>query len=443
MTRLTRRAVLRGAGAALALPSLEALWPRTAVAAGTPPTAPLRMAFIYIPCGAIMEDWTPQQEGTEFEFSKTLKPLEKHRDRVLVLSGLTHDKARANGDGAGDHARDSAAFLTASQPRKTAGADIQAGISIDQLIAAHIGNETRLPSLELGTEAGRQAGNCDSGYSCAYSSNISWKSPTQPLAKEINPRSVFERLFGDGVDARARAERDFYRKSILDFVAEDAARLRTQLGQSDRRKLDEYFTSVREVEQRITEAAADARRRIPDVPPPPPGIPRDYAEHVRLMYDLMALAFQTDTTRISTFMLANSGSNRTYREIGVKGGHHEISHHRGDAEKIAWLQQIDQYMIEQFAYFLDRLRAIPEGDGTLLDHVMIVYGGAISDANRHSHHDLPVVVAGGANGAVQPGRHIRYPKDTPMANLFLSMAEQMGLKQERFGDSTGPLPKLS
>ncbi len=443
MTRLTRRAVLRGAGAALALPSLEALWPRTAVAAGTPPTAPLRMAFIYIPCGAIMEDWTPKQEGAEFEFSKTLKPLEKHRDRVLVLSGLTHDKARANGDGAGDHARDSAAFLTASQPRKTAGADIQAGISIDQLVASRIGEQTRLPSLELGTEAGRQAGNCDSGYSCAYSSNISWKSATQPLAKEINPRSVFERLFGDGVDARARAERDFYRKSILDFVAEDAARLRTQLGQSDRRKLDEYFTSVREVEQRIAEAAEDARRRIPDVPPPPPGIPRDYAEHVRLMYDLMALAFQTDTTRISTFMLANSGSNRTYREIGVKGGHHEISHHRGDEEKIAWLQQIDQYMIEQFAYFLDRLRAIPEGDGTLLDHVMVVYGGAISDANRHWHHDLPVVVAGGANGTILPGRHLRYPKDTPMANLFLSMAERMGLKEERFGDSTGPLPNLS
>lgn len=442
MTRLTRRNLLRGAGAAIALPSLEALWPREAQAAGTP-TAPLRSAFVYIPVGAIMEDWTPQQEGSDFELSKTLQPLAKHKQQLLVLSGLAHDKARANGDGAGDHARDSAAFLTASQPRKTAGADIKLGISIDQLIANKVGSETRLPSLELGTEAGRQAGACDSGYSCAYQSNIAWKSATQPMAKEINPRAVFERMFGDGVDAKARAERDFYRKSILDFVADDAARLRGQLGQSDRRKLDEYFTSVREVESRIEEAAADAARRTPEVEPPPPGVPKDYAEHVRLMYDLMVLAFQTDTTRVCTFMLANSGSNRTYRELGVTGGHHEISHHRNDAEKIAWLQKIDQYMVEQFAYFLDRMAAVQDGNGSLLDHSMIVYGGAIADANRHSHHDLPVVLAGRGNGAINPGRHLRYAKDTPMANLFLALADRYGLEEERFGDSTGRLRNLS
>lgn len=442
MRPIHRRSFLRGTGAALALPALEAMLPRAAVAAGVA-AAPTRMAFIYIPVGAVMEDWTPAAEGAGFELSKSLQPLAAHRDQVLVLSGLAHDKARANGDGAGDHARDSAAYLTASQPRKTAGADINLGISVDQVAANKFGGETRLPSLELGIEGGRQAGSCDSGYSCAYSSNISWKSASQPLAKEISPRALFERMFGDGVDAEARKEREFYRQSILDFVAADASRLSRQLGQSDRRKLDEYLTSVREVEQRIERANEEAKRRTPDVPPPAKGVPHDFAEHVRLMYDLMALAWQTDTTRICTFMLANSGSNRTYRELGVTGGHHEISHHRGDQEKIASLQKIDQYMIEQFAYFLNKLKATPDGNGNLLDHSMIVYGGAIADANRHSHDDLPVLVAGKGNGAINPGRHVRYPKNTPMANLFLSMLHSVGIQEERFGDSTGPLANLT
>jgi hypothetical protein len=440
--QLNRRFALRGLGAAIGLPVLEAMLPRSSDAAESG-RSPTRLAFIYMPCGAVMEDWTPAKTGTDFEISRTLQPLAPHRDRLLVLSGLAHDKAEANGDGAGDHARDSAAFLTASQPRKTAGADLKAGISVDQVAAEQIGQATRFPSLELGTEAGRQAGNCDSGYSCAYSSNIAWKSENQPLAKEISPRAVFDRLFGSGADdAKAAASRAFYRQSILDFVAADADRLRTKLGQTDRRKLDEYFTAVREVEQRVESAAADAKRRLPDYPAPAPGVPRDYAEHVRLMYDLLALAFQTDSTRIATFMLGNSGSNRTYREIGVKGGHHEISHHRGDDEKIAWLQKIDLYMVEQFAYFLAKLKSTPEGDGTLLDHSLLVYGAAISDANRHQHNDLPVLLAGGGNGTLQPGRHVRYKEDTPMANLFLSLLDRVGVQPERFGDSTGRLGDL-
>lgn len=443
MKSLSRRTILRGAGAALALPLFEAMLPRSVVAAGQAAAAPLRMGFIYIPCGAIMEEWRPTGEGRDFKFSKTLASLEAHRKDVLVISGLAHDKARANGDGAGDHARDSAAFLTASQPRKTAGADINVGVSVDQVAAAKIGDKTPLPSLEIGIEAGRQAGACDSGYSCAYQSNIAWRSPTQPVAKEIHPKAVFERMFGDESNLKARRERDFYRQSILDFVATDAAKLKTQLGQTDRRKMDEYFTSVREVEQRIQRAADDSRLRTPDVDAPPAGIPRDYAEHVRLMYDLLALAYETDTTRIATFMLGNSGSNRTYSEIGVKGGHHAISHHQGDEEKIAFLQKIDQYMVEQFAYFLKKLGSIKEGNGTLLDHTMICYGAAISDPNRHQHHNLPVLMAGGANGQIKTGRHLVVPEQTPMANLFLSMLDRMGVEETRFGDSTDRLKELA
>ncbi|MEZ6064521.1 MAG: DUF1552 domain-containing protein [Planctomycetaceae bacterium] len=443
MRRLDRRTFLRGTGAALSLPVLDAMLPR-AVQAAEGVTGPTRLAFIYMPCGAIMPDWTPEGVGSDYKLSKTLTPLAAHREKLLVLSGLGHDKARANGDGAGDHARDSAAFLTASQPRKTAGADIKLGISVDQVAANSYGGQTRLPSLELGTEEGRQAGSCDSGYSCAYQSNIAWRSATQPMAKEIRPREVFERLFGDPDGSRAKqAERNFYRQSILDFVAEDSARLQKSLGQHDRRKLDEYLTSVREVELRIEQAADDADRKRPDVEPPAAGVPDDYATHVRLMYDLMLLAFQTDTTRISTFMLANSGSNRTYRELGVKGGHHEISHHRNDEEKVQGLQKIDQYMIEQFAYFLERLEATQEGDRSLLDRSLIVYGAAISDANRHQHNELPVLLAGGGNGTVSPGRHLRFREDEPMANLFLSLLDRVGVEEERFGDSTRRLEGLS
>lgn len=437
---IARRTFLRGAGTALALPWLEGMLPRLAHAAD--PSLPRRVAFLFFPNGAIMPDWTPSGEGTNYELSKTLSPLAPVKDQLLVLSGLAHDKARSNGDGAGDHARSCAAFLTGSQPKKTSG-DIRAGQSIDQLIADGIGHQTRLPSLELGIEGGRQAGSCDSGYSCAYSNSVSWKSASTPMGKETNPKNAFERLFGNSGDSKAREERDFYRKSILDSVVGDTRKLIPSLGQSDRRKLDEYLTSVREVEQRIDSAHAATASALPMDTPVPAGVPEDLVEHIRLMYDLLLLAFQTDTTRVCTFMLANEGSNRVYKSIGLNEGHHQMSHHRNDPDKIAKLQKIDQFHIEQFAAFLQRLRGVREGEKTLLDQSLFVYGCAISDGNRHKHHDLPILMAGGGGGSVQSGRHVRYD-ETPATNLFLSLGDRMGLEDVKsFGDSTGRLDQLS
>ncbi|MBL8851286.1 MAG: DUF1552 domain-containing protein [Planctomycetaceae bacterium] len=442
MLSLPRRTFLRGAGAALSLPFLEAMRPRTAWA-NSVAAAPKRLGYFFFPNGAIMQHWTPAEAGAQYTLPQSLSPLAPHQSDLLVISGLAHDKARANGDGAGDHARSCAAFLTGSQPRKTAGADIHAGPSVDQLAANQIGHLTRLPSLEIGIEEGRQAGNCDSGYSCAYSSNISWKSAELPMAKEINPKAVFERLFGSGVDdARASAERDFYRQSILDFVADDAARLRDRLGSTDRRKVDEYFNSVREIEQRIARAEHQTRAALPEMSPPE-GIPDALTDHLRLMFDLLAIAYQTDSTRIATYMLANEGSNRTYREIGVKEGHHELSHHQDDADKMAKLQQIDQYLVTQFAYFLDRLKSIPEGDGTLLDNCLLVYGCAIGDGNAHNHDNLPIIVAGRGGGTVNTGRHLKLDAETPMNNLHLSLLDRVGATVETFGDATGRLEALS
>ena len=442
MLPLPRRTFLRGAGAALSLPFLDAMLPKLAWADGAV-AAPRRLGYFFFPNGAIMQHWTPAEVGAQYALPKSLSPLAPHQSDLLVISGLAHDKARANGDGAGDHARSCAAFLTGSQPRKTFGADIHAGPSVDQLAANQIGHQTRLPSLELGIEEGRQAGNCDSGYSCAYSSNISWKSAELPMAKEINPKAVFERMFGAGVDdARASAERDYYRQSILDFVADDANRLRARLGSTDRRKVDEYFNSVREIEQRIVRAEHQTRAALPEMTPPD-GVPDALTDHLRLMFDLLAIAFQTDSTRIATYMLANEGSNRTYREIGVKEGHHELSHHQDDADKMAKLQQIDQYLVTQFAYFLDKLKSIPEGDGTLLDNCMLVYGCAIGDGNAHNHDNLPILVAGKGGGTIGTGRHLKLDAETPMNNLHLSMLDRMGATVESFGDATGRLDALS
>ena len=451
MLTLPRRTFLRGAGAVMSLPLLDAMLPRTAFGAAV--EAPKRMGFVFFPNGAIMQHWTPSEAGMEYTLPKTLASLERHRADLLVISGLAHDKARANGDGAGDHARSCAAFLTGVQPRKTAGADISLGQSVDQIAAERIGNLTRLPSIELGTEEGRQAGSCDSGYSCAYSSNISWKSESTPMAKEVNPKAAFERLFGSGEDAKAQAERDFYRKSILDFVASDAAGLRKQLGRNDQRKLDEYFSSVREIEQRIDRSSQEAQALVPEMEAPE-GVPDQFVDHVRIMYDLMAVAFQTDTTRIATFMLANEGSNRAYREVEVKEGHHELSHHRDDEETMAKIQRVDQFLVEQFAYFLDRMKSIPEGEGSLLDNCMLVYGCAISDGNRHNHHDLPILMAGRGGGTITTGRHLRLggagegrrrrdrDGEIPMNNLFLSMLDRMGARVDNFGDSNGRLDAL-
>jgi Protein of unknown function (DUF1552) len=444
---ISRRALLRGLGAAVALPWLDAMArPAMALAGAAGKAAPVRMAFLYIPNGAHMEDWTPTGSETEFTLPKILEPLSPFKDQTLILSGLTQDGGRAHGDGPGDHARSLASFLTGSHPRKTAGADIKAGISVDQMAARKIGRNTRLPSLELGCERGAQAGNCDSGYSCAYSSNISWRTESVPMPKEVNPKLVFDRLFGQGPEGGLAdsAKSKKYRKSILDFVAEDARDLNARLGTGDRRKLDEYLSAIREIEARIDRAhSPDQEETAPIVDyPRPEGTPKDYKEHIRLMFDLMALAFQTDTTRICTFMYANEGSNRSYPFLDVREGHHELSHHGGDKEKHRKIRDINRFHIEQFAYLLERLKNVKEGESNLLDNVMIVYGSGIGDGNRHNHDDLPILFAGRAGGAVKTGRHLTYPSNTPLNNLYLSMLDRVGAPVDSLGDSKGRLPKL-
>jgi len=423
---------------------LEAMVPATKLLAASQSVAgsgfPKRMAFVFVPNGINMADWTPTATGSDFELPKILEPLSSVREQLMVLSGLTHDKARPHGDGAGDHARSASTFLTSSQARKTDGANIKVGVSIDQIAAEKIGNQTRFASLELGCDRGQRTGNCDSGYSCAYSYNISWKTESTPLPPEVDPRLVFERLFSGG-DSNESAARRSYRKSVLDFVLEDAKQLQSNLGSTDRRKLDEYLTAVREVEQRI-ERAEKFATTLPDYSQPK-GIPKDDEKHLRLMYDLMALAFQTDTTRISTFMVAHDGSNRAYPFLGVSDNHHQLSHHENNDEKKRKIAIINRYHITQFAYFLERLKSIPDGNGTLLDNCMIVYGSGISDGNAHNHDNLPVLLAGSGAGTLRSGRHVRFTKETPMANLFLSILDRVGVSAERFGDSTGRLRDLA
>jgi len=440
---LARRTFLRGLGAAIALPALDAMTPALAAAARLGTNTPRRMAFVYVPNGIIMKDWTPAAAGADFEFTRILKPLEPYRKQLMVLSGLTHNTGRALGDGPGDHARAAASFLTGVHPKKTAGADIHAGISVDQIAAQKIGDATRLASLELGCEDGRLVGNCDSGYSCAYSNSISWRSTATPMPPEVNPRAVFERLFGDASETpEARAKRLSYNKSILDFVSEDTQRLKGDLGRTDRRKLDEYLDAVREMERRIELAEHDSRAFTPEMEKPA-GVPVEFADHVKLMFDLMTLAFQADVTRISTFMICREGSTRTYREIGVNDAHHPLTHHRNNPEWIEKVAKINCFHLEQFAYFVDKLKSTPDGDGTLLDRVMVVYGSGLADGNQHTHNDLPVLVAGAGNGALRPGRHVQYPKETPMTNLYVAMLDHMGITPEHIGDSTGELEHLT
>lgn len=443
MRPISRRTVLRGLGAAVALPWLEAMGPLTgwANAASAPASAaPNRLAVLYVPNGKNMVDWTPKAEGKDFDLPSILQPLSPVKDDLLVLTGLTADKARANGDGGGDHARALAAFLTGCQPRKTDGTDIRAGTSVDQLAAARIGDQTRLPSLEIGCEQGSMAGNCDSGYSCVYSSTMSWRSATQPLPKEVNPKLVFERLFGNGPDA-LRAKRDEKRKSVLDFVRDDAGDVRKQLGAGDQRKFDEYLGAVRDIEQRILRAEKLPPVKAPDFTKPT-AIPASYEEHLKLMCDLLVLAFQADVTRVSTFVFANEGSNKPYPFIGVREGHHDLSHHENKAEKKDKIRQINTFHTKQLAYLLTKLKGIKEGDGTLLDHCMIAYGSGNSDGNRHNHDDLPVLVAGKGCGTLKTGRHIRFAKETPLNNLWLSLLDRMSVKVQSLGDSTGALANL-
>lgn len=438
--RISRRTVLRGLGTAVALPLLDAMIPGSTYAAAA---APRRMAFLYVPNGIHMQDWTPKTEGTDFELPATLQPLAPFKQDLMVLTGLTADKARPNGDGPGDHARAAAAFLTGCQPRKTGGVDIKVGVSVDQVAASRIGDQTRLPSLELGIERTLQAGACDSGYACVYSHTLAWRSENTPVPKETDPRSVFERLFSARTNDADRQKRNRLRTSVLDAVTSDARSLQVRLGAADQRKLDEYLTSVRDLELRIARSEKLPPVQVPDGTVKPEGQPASVPEHLKLMCDLLVLAFRTDVTRISTFMLANEGSNRPYPFIGVAEGHHDLSHHQNDRKKQAKIQQINLFHVQQLAYLIEQLKAIPEGQGSLLDSCMLAYGSGNSDGNRHNHNDLPILLVGKGGGSLKPGRHLRYPDNTPLNNLWLSMLDRIGAGTDRLGDSNGRLTNLS
>lgn len=441
---LARRTFLRGVGTTLALPLLDAMMPAMAGTSAVAKPA-IRLGFVYVPNGIIQKGWLPSKVGTGFEMASIMKPLEAHRDRLLVLSNLMQNGGRALGDGAGDHARAGASWLTGVHPKKTEGADIRAGISADQIAARVLGNKTQLASLEIGLEEPNLAGGCDSGYSCAYTNTISWRTPTTPNPMEINPRAVFERLFGDGesTDPADRLKRLRQDRSILDFIRGDVARLEPGLGPRDKSKLDEYLDSIRDIERRIQKAEQQSAGMKLPVMDRPSGIPDEFVDHARLMSDLMVIAFQTDMTRVVSFMLAREGSNRSYRSIGISDGHHSVTHHQNDPDKIAKTAKINELHVQSFSYLLDRLKATPDGDGTLLDHSMILYGSSISDGNAHTHHDLPLVLAGGGACNIKGGRHIRYNDQTPMNNLLVTMLDKAGVPAETLGDATGKLEQLS
>ena len=436
-SKMTRRSILRGLGVSLAIPSLESF------AVGGVSGIPLRMGFTYIPNGVIMDEWRPLETGPLKSLPNSLKPLQNHTADFQVISGLNHTKAYANGDGGGDHARANATFLTGCQARKTAGKDIKVGVSVDQIAADAIGDRTKLRSLELSCDGVRRSGKCDSGYSCAYQYNLSWKTESMPMVPESNPRLVFERLFGNAsspTDRKGQLKRRVLNKSILDFALKGASNFNKRLGKLDQEKLSEYFTSVRELEKRI-EREEKNWEKLPDLKSPV-GIPENYRAHLRLMFDMMVLAFQSDSTRISSFLLAHDGSNRSFRDIGVPEGHHSLSHHKNDPEKIKKLAKIDHFYSEQFAYFIDKLSTTQEIDGSrLIDHCMIVFGGGISDGNRHKHSDLPVLLAGGSSHGLTTGRHVDY-EGVPMTNLYLGMLDRAGVQASQVGDSSGLIKDL-
>lgn len=442
---LSRRALLKGLGVTVALPMLDAMTPALATAAEKV-KAPTRLFFGAVPNGIEMKAWKPQGEGKDFEFTRILKPLEAYREDLLILTGLAHRTGASKE--AGDHARAGGNYLTGVHPKRTTGADIEVGISVDQIAAQALGNKTRLSSLELGCEATRMVGSCDAGYSCAYQNSLAWRTPNTPMPPEINPRSVFERLYGSlesSLDPKAQAALNEDRKSVLDYVNERTKKLVSTLGPTDRRKMDEYLTAIREIEKRIARVENDNLANNGQLTPEidkPNGVPTNFADHVRLMHDLLIVAFQSDITRISTMLYSREGSNRAYPELGFTDGHHPITHHRYLPDLIEKVTKINCYHLEQFAYFVKKLKSISEGDGTLLDHCMLVYGSAHSDGNRHSHLDLPTIIVGRGNGVLKTGRHIVYP-ETPMTNLFLTLLDKMGVPTDKLGDSTGKLQGLS
>lgn len=436
---LSRRTFLHGVGATIALPCLDAMTPAFASAA-KPVT---RAAFVYTANGIIMKDWTPTETGNNFDLSKTLSPLGNFQDQTVVISGLDHKNGEALGDGPGDHARAGASWLTGAHPKKTRGADIRNGQSIDQAIAQQIGQTTPLPSLEIGLQDVRMVGGCDSGYSCAYSNTISWSSPTTPLPYETNPRRVFERLFGDGetTDPKARAMQLKQNRSLLDFVLQDTQRLAPKLGASDRSKLSDYLDSVREVERRIQNVEQREAAELPALDRPE-GIPPSFEDHLKIMSDLIAIAFQADLTRVVTFMFSREGGNRAYPSIGVPDAHHGLSHHQNDPVRMARLQSIDQYHVEMFSYLLGKLRDSADDTGSILENSVVLYGSSLSDSNAHLHNNLPTVIVGGASGKLKGGRHLRVPDGTPMTNMLLSIADGLDVPMEKFGDSSGHLSDI-
>lgn len=449
-TSMQRRAFLRGIGSCVAIPAFASLAGSNRIAmaaenatslATTPTGAPLRMAFMSIPNGVQQEHWFPTGTQSDFTLNNSMKPLESLKSHVQIISGLKHENATPGNDGPGDHARANATFLTGARARKTPGKDIYVGVSIDQAAAQAAGHLTRFPSMELSCDAIRNSGSCDSGYACAYQYNISWSSPTTPVTPEPNPRLVFERLFGEGEHGQRSNNmllRQNTQKSVLDFVLEDASSLRRQLGQQDKRKLEEYLEGVRAIEQRIKSSEAFGASPDPNIKTPS-GVPSNFGSHMDLMYDLMILAFQTDSTRVASLLLAYDGSNRIFPDIGITEGHHYLTHNQQKSDLAKKVAQIDAYYMEHFASFLKKMSETPDVDGrSLLDNSMIVYGGAIADGNRHSHDNLPAILAGGGGGMIQPGRFLQV-EEMPMSNLFVSMLNRFGVKAEQFGDSTGNL----
>jgi uncharacterized protein DUF1552 len=434
---LPRRTFLRGVGATLALPLLDAMIPALSALAKTPAAPVPRIGFIYIPNGVMQVHWTPKGTGPDFEWSPILSPLAPLRNNVLVVSGLAHRQAESFGDGNADHHRATAAWLTGvhASTRRT-GLEIRLSTTADQLAAARIGRDTRLPSIELALESPTSIA-CDSGADCFYSHTVSWRTPTTPLPAEIHPRVVFDRLFGDGGTAAQRQAQAKKTTSLLDSVTEDASRLRQRLGPGDRAKLTEYLDSVRSVEQRVQAGDAERAQTLA-LPERPTDIPATLDEHARLMFELQALAYQADITRVFTLLIGREQTNRTYPEIGVPDGHHAVSHHQHDPVLVAKKAKIDTYHVELLVGFLERLRAIEDGDGSLLDHSLILYGSGLGDGDLHSHNDLPVLVAGGGSGQLKGGRHINLP-ETPMANLLVSLLNKVGVPTEQLGDSTGQL----
>jgi hypothetical protein len=439
---LNRRTFLRGAGTAVALPFLDAMTP--ALSAAT--TAPVRMAFVYVPNGIDMRNWNPSYEGALQELPRILKPMEAFKQDMTLISNLTHNGGRALLDGAGDHGRCCGGYLSGVQPRKTM-VDIKAGISCDQIVANDVGRQTRFPSLEVGLEDARQAGDCDSGYSCAYTNNLAWRGEAQPLPPVLDPRALFERLFGDGANLtpEQKALKSKQRRSILDFVTGDTKALQANLGPTDRRKLDEYLSSIRDIERQLLKAEKD-NAQVNSGMDKPYGVPADFAEHFKLMTDMMTVAFQADLTRVMTFLVTREGTSRAYREIGIADGHHPLTHHQNKPDQMEKVAQINTYHVTQFAGWMEKMKSIREGDGSLLDNSMIVYGAGLSDGNRHTHEDLPTLMVGHGgkhlNGGIKAGRRIVYRKETPMSNLFLTMMDRMGTKVDHFGDATGRLEGL-